>query len=170
MCKYQRIPLIDQLEDINDEIASALDVAACILENTFFDLPLTTWKLQVLLYYCQVWSLVYRNKSLFKEKIFASIDGPRVEELHERHRDLFFAGMPRYGSAKELSAAQKTIVESVIDSYGNKSHGFLYSLLNSEDPYVNARRLFSEISLADLSKFYSATTIHVASFAPWRDR
>ncbi|HSX11345.1 MAG TPA: type II toxin-antitoxin system antitoxin SocA domain-containing protein, partial [Chlamydiales bacterium] len=64
---------------------SVLDVAAYILEKQPKNEPITAWKLQKLVYYCQAWSLVWDEKPLFKEKILAWANGPVVKELYLRH-------------------------------------------------------------------------------------
>ena len=62
---------------------SALDVAAYILSHLG---PMTTMKLQKIVYYCQAWSLVWDEKLLFKEDIEAWANGPVVRELFNYHR------------------------------------------------------------------------------------
>jgi uncharacterized phage-associated protein len=55
---------------------SVFDVAAYILEKQPKKHPITAWKLQKLIYYCQAWSLVWDEQSIFKEKILAWANGP----------------------------------------------------------------------------------------------
>ena len=59
-------------------MASVFDVAAYILERQG---PMTTWKLQKLVYYSQAWSLVWDDDVLFPEEIEACANGPVVREL-----------------------------------------------------------------------------------------
>jgi len=49
-------------------MASVHDVACYILKKQS---PMTTMKLQKLVYYCQAWSLVWDEKPLFKERMDA---------------------------------------------------------------------------------------------------
>lgn len=63
-------------------MASVFDVAAYILERQG---PMTTWKLQKLVY-CQAWSLVWDDDVLFPEEIEAWANGPVVRELYNAHR------------------------------------------------------------------------------------
>jgi uncharacterized phage-associated protein len=65
---------------------SAKDVAAYILQRLG---PMTTMKLQKLLYYCQAWSLVWDEEPLFYEAIEAWANGPVVREVFEEHRNMF---------------------------------------------------------------------------------
>lgn len=65
---------------------SVFDVVAYILEKQPKKEPLTVWKLQKLLYYCQAWSLVWNEKPLFKEPIFAWASGPVVREVYEKYK------------------------------------------------------------------------------------
>jgi len=46
-------------------------------------------KLQKLVYYCQVWSIVWDGKSLYKENIEAWINGHVVRELYEKHKGMY---------------------------------------------------------------------------------
>ncbi|MGH2922383.1 MAG: Panacea domain-containing protein, partial [Gaiellaceae bacterium] len=48
-----------------------------------------TWKLQKLLYYCQVWHLVWEGKPLFSERIEAWSNGPVVRDIYDAHRGVF---------------------------------------------------------------------------------
>jgi uncharacterized phage-associated protein len=49
-------------------MANVFDVATYILEQQG---PMTTWKLQKLVYYAQAWSLVWDDDALFDEEIEA---------------------------------------------------------------------------------------------------
>ena len=49
-------------------MASVLDAAAYMLQRCG---PMTTWKLQKLVYYAQAWSLVWDDDALFDEEIEA---------------------------------------------------------------------------------------------------
>ncbi len=69
---------------------SVFDVAAYILNKQPKKNPITAWKLQKLVYYCQAWSLVWDEQPLFKEKIVAWANGPVVKELYEQHKGMFY--------------------------------------------------------------------------------
>ncbi len=64
-------------------MASALDVAQHILDIRG---PMTTMKLQKLVYYSQVWSIVWDDDVVFNEEIQAWKNGPVVRELWDATR------------------------------------------------------------------------------------
>src|SRR4051812_2400511 len=45
--------------------------------------PLTTYRLQALLYYAQAWSLVLRDSEIFPDDIHGGADGPGVPAVAE---------------------------------------------------------------------------------------
>ena len=67
-------------------MANVLDVAAYILQEHG---PMTTWKLQKLVYYGQAWSFVWDDDELFPEEIEAWANGPVVRELYNAHKGRF---------------------------------------------------------------------------------
>src|ERR1700689_4301222 len=82
---------------------SVLDVASYILEKQ----PLTAWKLQKLVYYCQAWSLVWDEQPLFKERVLAWANGPVVKELYDQHKGMYYVKELVKGNAGNLSANQR---------------------------------------------------------------
>ena len=62
------------------------DVAAYILNKTG---EITAMKLQKLVYYSQVWSLVWDEQPLFEARIEAWANGPVIPELYNEHRGQF---------------------------------------------------------------------------------
>ena len=64
-------------------MVSVYDVAQYILGKIG---PLTTMKLQKLLYYSQAWSLVWDDKPLFAEEFEAWANGPVCRELYNMHK------------------------------------------------------------------------------------
>ena len=83
---------------------TVFDVAAYILANQPKSRPITAWKLQKLVYYCQAWSLVWDEQPLFKEKILAWANGPVVKELYEQHKEQFYVTKLRKGTSTRLAA------------------------------------------------------------------
>ena len=63
---------------VSNSPVSVFDVAAYILDKLG---PISTIKLQKLVYYCQAWSLVWDEEPLFSERIEAWVNGPVVREL-----------------------------------------------------------------------------------------
>ena len=138
---------------------SAKDVAAYILEKMG---PMTTMKLQKLLYYCQAWSLVWDEKPLFHEEIEAWANGPVVREVFNEHRNMFTLDRES-GHPSKLSSVQIETVDNVLSYYGDKSSHWLSDLTHMEDPWKNARaglapgeRSNRVISHASMMEYYSS--------------
>ena len=126
-------------------VYAAVDVAEAILQQLA---PrggseyVSAWKLQKLLYYCQVWSLVWDEERLFPERILAWPDGPVCREVYERHRGKYAI------RSTEIEAAPQPIddpdavdtIEIVLDEYGGMSGKQLRDLTHDEDPWVEARQ------------------------------
>ena len=77
---------------IKMNIVSVIDVASYILsrmKEVYKMNEVTTWKLQKLVYYCQVWHLIWHDRPLFDEDILAWINGPVCKELYEHHKGEF---------------------------------------------------------------------------------
>lgn len=139
------------------------DVAAYILEKQPKSQPLTAWKLQKLVYYCQAWSLVWDEQPLFKEKILAWANGPVVKDLYEKHRGQFYVKKLKEGSSDALSANQKDTIDHVLRAYGDKTAQWLSDLTHLETPWIEARqglkpgeRGKAEIKLASMHEYYSS--------------
>lgn len=143
---------------------SVLDVAAYIFETWLKTRkPLTAWKLQKLIYYCQAWSLVWDEEPLFYEKILAWANGPVVPELYEIHKGLFYINDWKFGNSKKLSQNQKDTINKVLEAYGNKTAQWLSDLTHMEDPWMQAREGLSpgergneEIKISSLYEYYSS--------------
>jgi uncharacterized phage-associated protein len=141
---------------------SVVDVAAYILEKQPKKNPVTAWKLQKLVYYCQAWSLVWDEQPLFKEKILAWANGPVVKELYEQHKGLFYIKALPKGKSEHLSNNQKDSINQVLKVYGDKTAQWLSDLTHMEDPWIEARkglksgeRGAEEIKLSTMHEYYS---------------
>ncbi len=118
---------------------SVFDVAAYILEKQPKRQPITAWKLQKLVYYCQAWSLVWDENPLFNEKILAWANGPVVKELYLLHKGQFRVETLSEGNSENLSNEQKDSVNHVLKAYGDKTAQWLSDLTHMEDPWLKAR-------------------------------
>jgi uncharacterized phage-associated protein len=104
---------------------------------------LTNLRLQKLLYYVQVWSLVMRGKPMFPEKIQAWVHGPVVKQVY---REFASKGnlpiMPEdLGELRfNISSQDRKFVASVWDSYKGYSASKLREMTHQEDPWKNARK------------------------------
>ena len=120
-------------------MSNVFDVANYILSQTG---PISAMKLQKLVYYCQVWSLVWDDKLLFNEKFEAWISGPVVRELYEQHRGSYQVNPGQFNhllSGIDLSDEQKETISIVLNAYGDKTGQWLSDQTHSEQPWIDAR-------------------------------
>ena len=149
-----------------EKSVSVLDVAAYIIEKQPKRQPLTAWKLQKLVYYCQAWSLVWDEKPLFKESILAWANGPVVKELYKRHKGMFYVKDMSGGNPNNLSLNQKDTINHVLVAYGDKTAQWLSDLTHMEDPWKEARKGLKpgergevEIPLSTMLEYYSGVDV-----------
>lgn len=142
-------------------MANVFDVARYILKQHG---PMSTVKLQKLVYYSQAWSLVWDEKPLFKNKIQAWANGPVVPVLFQEHKGKFMVGYKNFpnGNINNLTKDEKETIDNVLDYYGNKSAQWLVDLTHLEDPWKEARKGYkpgenceNEISLGSMIEYYS---------------
>lgn len=128
---------------------NVFDAAKYILDKKG---PMTTMKLQKLLYYAQAWSLVWDENELFPEEFEAWAGGPVCREVFAWHRDLYRASAGDVDlsllSDGEFSQAQKDTMDAVIRDYGNDSGAQLSELTHSEQPWIDARDGLRQACLA----------------------
>lgn len=119
-------------------MASVFDVAKYIALKKG---PVTTVKLQKLVYYSQAWSLVWDEKPLFENEIQAWANGPVVPDLFHAHRGKFKVDGGDFpnGNIKLLTETEKETIDAVLDHYGDKSAQWLVDLSHLEDPWREAR-------------------------------
>lgn len=141
-------------------MANVFDVAQYILQKQG---PMTTMKLQKLVYYCQAWSVVWDEKPLFAEKIQAWASGPVVKELYNVHRGMFAVSDIGKGSASNLDATEKETIDAVLCAYGDKPAQWLADLTHMEKPWNDAREGYdagdiceNDITLASMHEYYSS--------------
>lgn len=145
-------------------MADVFDVAKYILHKTG---PISSMKLQKLVYYSQAWSLVWDEKPLFSEKIEAWANGPVVPSLFNAHRGLFTIGENNFSSfdINKLSSDQKKNIDKVIDFYNKYDSASLSDLTHKEDPWRKARtracvsdgeRCNEEITLPEMQMYYES--------------
>ncbi len=119
-------------------MASVLDVARYVIKAKH---PITTMKLQKLVYYCQAWSLAWDEMPLFPEDFEAWANGPVCPQLYEKHRGLFrlyddfLNNVPDYA----FMDAETDTMDSVLNHYGDKSPEWLSQLTHMEYPWKAAR-------------------------------
>ena len=140
---------------------TAHDVAAYILQRTG---PISTWKLQKLLYYSQAWSTVWDDRTLFDDQIQAWANGPVVRSVYNSHAGQFQVGPQGWnGNAAALDQRACQTVDRVLAFYGNRSPQWLSDLTHMERPWQDARvglgptdRGEAEITPAAMAEYYSS--------------
>lgn len=122
-------------------MADVFDVAAYILHlcKGRGELPITTWKLQKLVYYSQAWSLVWDDEPLFTDEIQAWANGPVCPALYNEHRGRFKIDALNRGDIEELEEYQTDTIDVVVEHYGEKSAQYLSELTHQERPWKDAR-------------------------------
>jgi uncharacterized phage-associated protein len=141
-------------------MASAHDVAKYILRELS---PLSTIKLQKLVYYSQAWHLVWDDEPLFGERIEAWANGPVVPDLYREHRTEFQRKTWPKGSIKDLDASQRDTIDRIIAFYGPMGAFELSELTHREAPWLDARgdlppgsRGSNEITQASMAEYYGS--------------
>ncbi|MDC0980453.1 DUF4065 domain-containing protein [Bdellovibrionales bacterium] len=154
---------IEQVREVisEDKPASALDVAE--FASTLISRNSTYMKLQKIVYYSQVESLVHYSKPLFEEKIQAWRGGPIVHELFDKHQGYKYLNNISLGNASNLSMEQKACINWAIEKYGTLDGDTLSHLTHIEAPWHNARKGLpdnapsdEEITLESMAKYYSS--------------
>ena len=143
-------------------MANVFDVAKYILKKQG---PMTTMKLQKLVYYCQAWSLVWDEAPIFDDAIEAWASGPVVRKLYNIHRGSYGIIDLPIGNPEKLTATQKETINGVLESYGGKAAQWLADLTHMEKPWSDARGdcvpgelCDNEITHAAMVEYYSSLT------------
>jgi uncharacterized phage-associated protein len=119
-------------------MANVDDVAAAVLEHTG---PVTSMKLQKLIYYGQAWHLVRTDSPLFEDRIEAWPQGPVVPSVYAKHRRRYMVSSWSAGNAKLLDVAERETLSWVLDKYSHLSAESLSKLTHIEPPWRIARGL-----------------------------
>lgn len=128
-------------EGLKDKIGRGImanihDVAAYILKVKG---PMTTMKLQKLVYYCQAWSLVWEDRPIFESDFQAWANGPVSPELYRYHKGLFSVETWEIGNPENLSDSDTETIDAVLEYYGDKTPQWLSDLTHQEHPWRDAR-------------------------------
>ena len=120
-------------------MANVLNVAAYVVSKCA---PMTTMKLQKLVYYCQAWSLAWDDVPLFDEDFEAWANGPVCPRLFQKHKGLYTVGKEFLTSHLnyEFDTEQKDTMDAVIRDLGDKAPQWLSDLTHSEQPWLAARK------------------------------
>lgn len=119
-------------------MANVFDVAKYILEQAG---EMTAMKLQKLVYYSQVWTLVWDEEPLFNEEIQAWANGAVIPDLYQKHKGSFKVNKDTIdnGNSDSLSKTQKENINRVIKFYGKYTAQQLSDINHQEDPWIKAR-------------------------------
>lgn len=129
--------------------------------------PITTVKLQQLLYYCQVWHLIYLDAPLFLEDVQGWARGPIVPSQYKRFIewakselliiDTETLKMPKFKDGQE------SLLEHVVNKYRGESEMQTELKLFREAPFMKSRinydiyeRGTDIISYMDIIEYYGA--------------
>lgn len=125
--------------------------------------PITTMKLQKLVYYGQAWSVAWDEKPLFGEQIQAWACGPVVRDLYDEHKGMFLISDLGKGSINNLKPEEIETIEAILEAYGNKPAQWLSDLTHMEAPWNEARKGIpagqnceNEITLSSLEEYYGS--------------
>ena len=123
---------------------SALDVSKYfILKSNEDNSAITNKKLQKLLYYAQVWSLVKNDKKLFPERIEAWVHGPAIPVVYRKYKTFGFNNISEDLSNFSVSIFSKKeikLLENIWNVYGKYTAEYLEALTHSETPWQKARK------------------------------
>jgi uncharacterized phage-associated protein len=145
---------------------SAMQVAQYFIDRANRDgKPITNKKLQKLVYYAQVWSLVLNKERLLPDRIEAWVHGPAVPSLYRRFKS--FEANPivldTSGVDFQFDAKQRHVLESIWSIYGKYEASYLEALTHSEAPWQQARKDLplsqassNVIDLKTAQEFYAA--------------
>lgn len=150
--------------------ATTKKISALIIAEYFIDKSnkekksITNKKLQKLLYYAQVWSVVLNEEKLFSERIEAWVHGPAIPTVYRKFKGFEFNPIQRDTTSISFnfSKKQNNLLESIWSIYGKYDAEYLEALTHSELPWQEARKETSAsepsnniISLATAKKFYA---------------
>jgi len=143
---------------------SPFDVAnwfVCNLDREAGD-SITHLKLQKLLYYSQVWSIVLNKKIIFEDDFQAWAHGPVLPDVYHDYKEYGFNSIPSCECDNNIDDELEEVLKEVKRVYGEFSAKKLEDLTHSEDPWKEARgNLPSEaacnkiISKESLVSYYS---------------
>lgn len=118
-------------------MTSALDVAQYVLEKRG---TMTAMKLQKLVYYSHVWTIVWDEETLFGESVKAWANGAVIGELFYAHKGLFKVSPGQLGGdSSKLSDKQKENIDKVLEFYGDFTAQQLSDINHQEAPWIDAR-------------------------------
>lgn len=147
---------------------SALDVAKYIIylasQNVIDEVNgekvyegITNLKLQKILYFAQVHSLVKSNKPLFEQDIKAWQYGPVVGEVYDAYKQYRRRSILLKQDASNLPIEVKLFLQDVWYLFGSYSVGKLVRMTHNDAPWQEAiKRKDKTISQKELKAYYTS--------------
>ncbi|MEW4353816.1 type II toxin-antitoxin system antitoxin SocA domain-containing protein [Streptococcus pneumoniae] len=129
-----------------------------------FQSSMTPKKLQKLSYYFEAWGNALFNISLiYDTKFEAWVHGPVSPELYQKYRDYGWNEIEKLDKNTDSEFEEKSLflLQSVWETYGDKSANELEALTHGEMPWIKARGSLADndscntvISEKDMREFY----------------
>lgn len=123
----------------------------------------TNSKLQVLLYYSQVWYLVFYRCKLFSEPLEAWLHGPAVFRVYKHFESKSFLRLPCQSDLPEIPARIKKHLNEILEVYLPFPTEKLEKMVKNESPWQNAYRGLrkqsssrNRISIENIFSFYAS--------------
>lgn len=145
-------------------MTDVLNIAAYVLEQTG---PISTMKLQKLVFYANAYHLVQYDTPLFPDAIEAWANGPVVRKLFNYHRKKYVISreeLPVPSCVEALTIREKQSVRHVVECVGRLSGAQLSDLTHVEEPWLSQRRGVApgersgnQISRQSIKDFYGST-------------
>ena len=116
--------------------------------------PITSLKLQVLLYYAQAWHLALHDMPLFDATFQARVYAPTVASIDTRFDEFGFHDLPAPPAKPEIPQGDAAFLEEVASRYLSMDEWDLHRMSRREDPWLIARGSLStdEPSQAEISE------------------
>lgn len=118
------------------------DVAAAIIaeyQRQYPGEPITTWKLQKLVYYAQAWYLADTGSTLFDDPIEAWKDGPVVRSLFEQHQGMRHVSAWCGGNSALIGGEAANVIARVVSLYGFFEPETLKEMTHRDLPWRRTR-------------------------------
>lgn len=153
--------MIGGVEKLDPSNATEFDVASYIIESLG---AVTTLKLQMLLFFCQAFSLAWDERPMFATDFHACDVGPKLSSIHACLGGMFEADSSLLaGNPTALDEDAVDTVDEVLKIFGDKSSQWLGRTVRMHEPWRQAweSRSESEVGINVIEKpaiqaFYSS--------------
>jgi len=104
-------------------------------------------KLQKLLYYVKIWTLVAGERMIKPtDAFYAWKHGPANPSIYHQYKEYKNNPIQNKPSYTSLSNEEKDVVDFILDSYGFYNAITLSKATHSEDPWINKREINGRIT------------------------